>query len=325
MKGNTMLNELKYQVYRGKYNFGQHLNLKVPVDISLELSSACNMKCGYCYHADKANLPFKIGFMKTEIAKGIINEAATLGVNSMKFNWKGESTLNPAYTEITTHAKKLARGSVFIDRLANSNFQIPINVREDRFIGLAALTKVKISYDSFIADVFEAQRYKGKHALITENIDMFYNHKERIKSETKMVIQAVRTLKNKDEDIQHETKKRWPDAEISIRDMVAGRVEQDISEFENMERDFSERQPCKQAFVRLIFNHEGNALPCCPDIAEQLVVGSYPQNSVKMIFNSVKAQRLRKDLKSGKAFENNPCKDCSSFETFKNHKGNWGS
>lgn len=322
-----MLNEINYQIYRGKYNFGQYLNLKAPVDISLELSSACNLACGYCYHADKKNLPFKIGFMDKDIAKGIIHEAASLGVNSLKFNWKGESTLNPHYTEITKYAKDLARGGTFIDRLANTNFQILPKIREDRFVGLASLTKVKISYDSFIADVFEAQRYKGKHALITENIDLFYNHPERIKSETQMVIQAVRTLKNKDEDIYHETKKRWPDAEISIRDMVAGRVETDVSEFENKERDFSERKPCKQAFVRLIFNHEGIALPCCPDIKEKLVLGTYPKTSVKQIFNSGQAKRLRERLKSGVAFKlkGGTCKGCSSFETFKNHKGNWDS
>lgn len=320
-----MLNELNYNLYRAKYHYGQWLPLKKPVDISLELASACNMRCEYCYHSDQKNLPFKKGFMDKAIAKNIISEAAQLGVHSLKFNYRGEGTLNPHYREITEFAKQFASGGTFIDRLANSNFKIPPRVREDKFHGLAALTKVKVSYDSFIKDVFETQRAGGDHDLTTENIDLFYNHPARIKSETELVIQAVRTNQNKDEDIYHNTKKRWPEAEVSIRDMVAGRVDKDVSEFENKKRDYTERQPCKQAFVRIIFTHEGKALPCCPAIKEDLVIGDAYESSVKEIFNGAKAKELREGLKSGVAFKFDPCKNCSSFETFKGYKAPWKS
>lgn len=321
-----MLNELRYAKYRLKYRYGQHLPLRAPVDISLELASSCNMKCSYCYHADKKNLPFAQGLMAKDMAMDIIREAADLGVNSLKFNYRGEGTLNPHYTAITTYAKSLASGSTFIDRLANSNFKIMPRFRDDRFIGLSNLTKVKVSYDSFRKGVFEYQRAGGDHDLTTENIDLFYNHPARIKSETQLVIQAVRTKLNKDEDIAGIAKKRWPEAEISIRDMVAGRVDQDVSEFEDKSRDFSNRQACKQAFVRIIFTHEGKALPCCPSIKEDLVIGDYRTESVGAIFNGKKADQLRKRLKNLQAFSAyDACKNCSSFESFKGYKAPWSS
>lgn len=321
-----MLNELRYTAYRLKYRHGQKLPLKKPVDISLELASSCNMSCAYCYHADKKNLPFKMGLMPKDMALDIIGQAADLGVHSLKFNYRGEGTLNPHYTAITTFAKTLSGGSTFIDRLANSNFKIPRGKRADKFVGLANLTKVKISYDSFRKSVFEHQRSGGDHDLTTENIDLFYNHPARIKSETQMVIQAVRTKLNKDEDILHETKRRWPEAEISIRDMVAGRVEKDVSEFEDKKRDFSNRQACKQAFVRIIFTHEGKALPCCPAIKEDLVIGDYHSESVQAIFNGRKAKSLRQLLKNKGAFsEIDACANCSSFESFKGYQAPWGS
>jgi len=320
-----MLEKLNYNIYRLKYRFGQNLPLTSPVDVSLELASACNMKCNYCYHSDTKNLPFEKGFMSKEIAFEILKESAEIGVNSLKFNYRGESTLNPHYTEITKYAKSLAHGSTFIDRLANSNFKIPARVREDKFLGLANLTKVKISYDSFIKDIFEYQRAGGDHDLTTENINLFYNHPARIKSETQMVIQAVRTKFNANEDIAGNAKRHWPEAEISIRDMVAGRVEKDVTEFENKRRDFKERQACKQAFVRLIFTHEGKALPCCPSIKEDLVLGDKRTQSVKEIFNGFKAKQLRKSLKDKSAFEKNPCLGCSSFESFKGYKAPWNS
>jgi len=321
-----MLQFMSLFKYRVKYNYGRILPLRVPVDVSLELSSACNMGCSYCYHSDKKKLPFKQGFMSREIAFSIIEQAALLGVHSLKFNWKGEGTLNPNYRLITEHARSLARGSTFIDRIANSNFKIIPQKREDVFHGLASLTKVKVSYDSFRKFVFEKQRTGGDHDLTTENVDLFYNHPARIKSETQLVIQAVRTRLNADEDIAGEIKKRWPEAKASIRDMVAGRVESEkVGQMEARRRDVDNRQSCIQAHVRLIFNHEGRAFPCCPDIKEQLELGDIRTEKLYDIFNGEFARSLRADLKNGQAFEENPCRTCSSFESYKGYKQPWGS
>lgn len=262
--------------------------------------------------------------MQKDIAMKIVTQAADLGVNSLKFNWRGESTLNPHFKEILSYAKRLAGGSTFIERLTNSNFKFGHN-RSDVFEGLACQTKVKVSFDSFEKDVFETQRAGGKHAITMKNIDLFYNHPDRIKSNTEIVIQAVRTQLNKDEDIYGNVKKRWPSANVSIRDVVAGRLEGDIDDLEVKTRDTNNRQSCLQAHVRIIFNSEGVASPCCPSIAEQLQIGDIRTHSLREIFNSQAANQIRRDLKSGKAFELDPCKNCSSFESYKNFKPSWGS
>jgi radical SAM protein with 4Fe4S-binding SPASM domain len=316
----------KRGLYRFKYNYAKYLNLRKPVDVSIELTSQCNMSCNYCYHAaDDKDLPFQKGFMDLTLAKQIIVDAAFTGVNSLKFNWRGESTLHPNYTEITEFAKSLASGSTFIDRLANSNFKIPKRRRDDKFKGLATLTKVKISYDSFDKGVFEKQRAGGNHDLTTENIDLFYNHPDRIKSETQIVIQAVRTNLNKDEDIEHNIKKRWPDAIISIRDVVAGRVDKDVTEYINKGRDFSNREPCTQAFARLIIHHDGRVNACCPATSNDLILGDFKTQTIKEIFNGKPAKSLRQRLKNKTMFHLNPCKTCSSFESYKGHKKVWES
>lgn len=298
------------------------MNLTAPVDVSLELSSTCNMYCEYCYHSYQDKLPFTKGIMSRPTGHKIINNAAELGVNSLKFNWKGESTINPNFKLFTSHAKQLASGSVFIDRLTNSNFKFRTD-REDIFEGLCNQTKVKISYDSFRKDVFETQRAGGDHDITTRNIDKFYAHP--LRKNTEIVIQAVRTNLNKDEDIAGQAKKRWPEATVSIRDMVAGRVEKDLTELEHRERDTSERQSCLQAHVRVIFNWEGKAYPCCPDTGEHLCLGDIHKENLAEIFNGAKAKFLRKQLKCGDAFKMNPCKGCSSFETYKGFQPVWTS
>lgn len=263
--------------------------------------------------------------MSWETAEKIIDEAGANRVESIKTNWKGESTINPHFETITHYAKlwNETNGS-FIDRLTNSNFKFRSN-NDSIFRGLANQTKVKVSYDSFRKDVFEKQRAGGDHDLTTRNIDLFYNHPARVKSETKLVIQAVRTKLNKDEDLEFEAKRRWPEATISIRDMVEGRVTKDLGDLKNRNRDCSQRQSCKQAHVRLIFNWKGEAFPCCPDIGEDLFLGDIHKTSLYNIFNGLRAKTLRSDLKDGTAFQYNPCKNCSSFETFKGYRAAWNS
>jgi len=304
---------LIYNDYRQRYINAPKLKHTVPVDISLELSSYCNMACSYCYHNDKKNLPFKQQVMAPETFKTIVKQAAVLGVNSLKFNWRGESTMNPYFHLMTKYAYDLAVGSTFIDRLTNSNFKFETE-RDDIFTGLSYQTKVKISYDSFRKDVFEKQRYLGDHDKTTRNIDKFYNWPGR---QTQIVIQAVRTKLNADEDIAEECRKRWPDAKISIRDMVGGRVNKDTDSMAHKLRDYSERQSCIQFHARLIFDWNGTAVGCCPDIKQELTLGNIREKSVLEIFNSPRAIEIREALLSSKAFEKSPCKNCSSFETFK--------
>ena len=317
------MKSLQYWLYRFKYRNGKSLPLRTPVDVTLELASQCNMRCEYCYHADQDNLPFVKGIMKWEVAQKILVESAQIGVNSVKFNFRGESTINPDFLRITSFARTLAHGSTFIDRLTNSNFKFRTD-REDIFEGLSNQTKVKVSYDSFRKKVFEKQRAGGDHDLTTANIDKFYNYPNR--KNTKLVIQAVRTKLNKEEDIEYECKRRWPEAEISIRDMVGGRVNKDVSDLEDKKRDPKYRVSCLQAHVRIIFTWEGKALPCCPAISEDVVIGNIHKKTVKNIFNDSPGRILRKKLKDKSAFKVfRSCMNCSSFESYQGFKPNWDS
>jgi len=309
-------------LYRLKYRYGRYLNLKKPVDISLELASVCNARCEYCYHGDQDNLPFSKGQMKLETAHKIIRQGADLGVNSIKFNWRGESTINPHFGAITSYAKNLAKGSTYIDRISNSNFKFALN-REDVFLGFCNQTKVKVSFDSFKPLVFEQQRKGINHSQVLNNIDYFYNHPKR--KDTELVIQAVRTNLNMNEDLEFEVKRRWREASVSIRDMVGGRTEKDIESLENKKRDDSQRQSCLQAFVRLIFDHEGNSTFCCPDIKNEIYLGNIHSDNMSTIFNSTTAEWLRLGIKSGGQFSYEPCKSCSSFESYKGYKHPWKS
>jgi radical SAM protein with 4Fe4S-binding SPASM domain len=280
------------------------------------------MACTYCYHADKKNLPFMMRKMPFKTASRILMQGAELGVHSVKTNWRGESTLNPRFHDITKLAYDLADGMTYLDRLTNSNFKFDTR-REDIFKGLCYQTKVKVSYDSFNKEVFEKQRALGDHDLTTANIDKFYNYPGR---DNEIVIQAVRTQNNKDEDFESEIAKRWPSAKLSVRDVVEGRLDKDIDDLLVKDRDASHRQSCLQAHVRLIFDWNGQATACCPDIRNEINLGNIHERTMYEIFNGYQAKALRHQLKNKSAFQfRDVCKNCSSHETYCGFKPSWDS
>lgn len=257
--------------------------------------------------------------MDTAMACRLIRDASELGCESIKFNSRGEGTLHPEYYLIAKSAYVESKiGDAFIDRIVNSNFKFG-HEKEHIFEALCMMTKVKVSFDSFRKEVFEKQRRGHKYELALANVEKFYSYPGR---DNELVIQAVRTELNKDEDLEYEIKKRWPGAVVSIRSVVAGRNDS-TSDFSR--RDFIHRQPCKQAFVRLIVHHDGKVGVCCPDIEGKIIIGDANKDDIRTIFNSPKAKKIRKQLINKSAFLKNPCKNCPSYESFKNYKGSWNS
>ena len=108
--------------------------------------------------------------------------------------------------------------------------------------------------------------------------------------------------------------------------MVEGRLDADLGNLTNRTRDVSNRQSCLQAHVRIIFNWEGKAFPCCPDIKEQHLLGDIRKETLYEIFNGKRAEMLREKLLAKSAFKDlDSCKNCSSFESYIGFKPVWGS
>ena len=323
-KGDSLLgmHSINYWLYRIRYIYGRHLNLKAPADLSLELSSSCDLACVFCYHADPKKLPFKKGLMNFDLASKCLMEGAEIGISSFKGNFRGESTLHPKFKDITALAKSLANGSTYMERITNTNMNFSKN-RTNILEGLCNQTKVKASIDSLRKDVLEKQRFKSKYEIIMKNMDDLYNHP--LRKNTEIVVQAVRTQSNKDEDLETEVKKRWPEATVRVNNMVSGRVDKDLDSLEVKKRDFNNRQPCVQAFSRLIVRWDGGVQSCCPSIKDEITLGNANTQHLGEIWNGKPANDLRAALKDRSAFKTNPCKTCPSHESFKGFKSQWGS
>ena len=88
----------KFKDYREEwYRRGKELDAgEIPLSVTVELVSTCNLACTMCYTITEKFQNSVIGAQRMipwPIVKNIIDECAELGVPSMLFSWRGESTL----------------------------------------------------------------------------------------------------------------------------------------------------------------------------------------------------------------------------------------
>lgn len=301
--------KINYFKYRLKWNYGKYLPLKKPVCIDLELASICNLKCDFCYHSSKTK--FKKDIMSIDIALEAIQQAAENNIPSIKFNYRGESTLNDKIPIILNYAEWFSHVyKCFIDRIINTNLNIK---HKDRLKSLLLCNTIKVSIDSLDKKVYEKIRPGGNHDLLINNITFLHDNLE----DQRLILQFVRCGLNNNEDFLL-AQQKWPKAEIVIKDVVGGRNEKTTC-------PIGDRIPCLQAFTRLMILYNGDMQICCPDINHNIHLGNIKETSIIKAFNSKKAKKVREGLKDGTSFSLMPCKGCSSFESYKGYKGNWNS
>ena len=90
--------KIRFKEYREEwYRRGKELDPgDIPLSVTVELVSTCNLACTMCYTITEKFQNSVIGaqrMMPWPVVKSIIDECAKLGVPSMLFSWRGESTL----------------------------------------------------------------------------------------------------------------------------------------------------------------------------------------------------------------------------------------
>lgn len=320
-----------YQDYRDAWNNAYQKDPKIPLNIDIELASICNLRCPFCFYGE-ANwnhemdkLSFdgkpKKRLMSTALATKIIDEAAELGVPALKFNWRGESTLHPDYSEILRYAadkikeqreqvgdsdfKIRFQNPYFFDLLVNTN----ANCKDHAIDGLMVATKCMISLDSTIPEIYSKMRVNGRLERAIEVT------KELIKrGHRNLWIRRVITQQNREEIFKRRV------------DEIFGGGGYKVSEHYCMDRgdnfhalnnpDQYDRTYCGYPSQRLMVAADGICYPCCVDTDGTMPVGNVYESSLKQIWNGDKMQNLRRQLKNN-IFKSKICSRCESWMAYK--------
>lgn len=285
---------MNYKEYRKAWGEADKITPDIPLNIDIELSSACNLKCKFCYQANKA-WKIKRQFMPYEIARDIIDEAQAIGVPAIKLNWRGEPALHPKFSEIV----KYAQGK-FHDVIINTNG----NFTDAAISGLLCATRVIVSVDSFNMGSYLSQRVGGVYRDVMTNISklLFFRRGKNPVIELRRVI----TEDNRRENFKAAARAKFGNA-VEV-------TEHNVFDRANISKCNARRKFCCQPNQRLVIGADGNVFACCVDFNERYKLGSIFREPLLELWHGDKMRALRANLKNGIIPLH--CGNCTSYSAY---------
>jgi len=308
----------EYSEYRkvwDKAGTGDHVT-KYPTHVDLELSSACDSRCAFCpVTPNYADMPevktltkgaiFPIGYMLPDLFIKIINEIQGK-VKSLKLNWRGESTLHPAFNTLVSHAMN----KDFIEVMINTHGNYPARKQD----AVHSLDKVIFSIDSLQKEKYESIRRKLSFDRLMKNYEDAYDHFEKHGS-PKIKINMTVTSRNEDE--VDTFKSYFPnDVEVRFAPVYERTSTGNTYRLANLTK--LGRKNCKYPMQRIMIGWNGKTRPCCVDWKEQtdIITGDASKQTIKEIWESRKTKLMQITAKTQTYDKFKACKNCDSWASY---------
>lgn len=315
--------------YRAAWAGAYTTDPAIPLNVDIELASLCNLACPFCFwgeakfneemmkHSDDGKTKKRL--MPTEMALRIIDQASGIGVPALKFNWRGESTLHPDYSEILEYAANKTRwisnppsgpqnaghGLAFFDLLVNTN----ANCKDHAIDGLMAATKVMISLDSCVPETYAKMRVNGRLERALEVARHLI-----LRGHPNLWIRRVITKDNASEPFKKHV------------DGLLGGKGYKVSEHHCVDRGDSfhaandpsqyERTYCGYPSQRIMVAADGLCYPCCVDTDATMPMGDFNKQSLLEIWHGEPFKKLRTELRAN-TFCSGICQKCESWLSYR--------
>lgn len=305
--------EDRVREYRHKFeNYPkQDIVSDFPINVDLELSSMCNLRCPMCctlYIEYPSYLAYKRGdvskFMPfATFAKAIDEAVRYQDFAAVKLNFRGESTLHPEIDRFIRHAK--AREVLDILLNTNGNYPPELNLK----LVEAGLSEVAFSLDAIDPATYPKVRVGGDFFLVMSNVFAMLRYRDRIRVRVSFVRQKA-NFRETEEFVRF-----WQSMgvdKITVNDCYnpAELMKKDLAV---VRYDRPEKFTCPQLWQRLLVMDNGSVYPCCMafEEPEELRLGNIREKSLKEMWDSEKLERLRDIHRRGDYRGLGPCSRCT--------------
>ena len=258
----------------------------VPPKIFVELTDKCNLRCVFC---DRNGLTRPSGMMSMDLFKRIIDDAARIGVPTVKLNRFGESLLHPELPEMIRYAKE--RGIPRVHLTSNATL---LTEEKSRQLIEAGLDMIAFSIDGGTKETFERTRVNAKYDQVKENVLRFVRMRNEMGRRAPWVVIPSGVSRETEKEISALAETWSPHVdEIRLHPVVIyGNVE-NLTRIERYD-GASARRPCPQVFDRLVIFWNGTATVCCADINGDLSVGHVDESGIKDLWNNARFSEIRR-------------------------------
>jgi len=268
-----------------------------PLCVDIEVASICDLACPYCF---RSSLYTPDRLIEDSLAFSIIDQAADMGVPSIKFNWRGEPLLHPRLETFISYAK--TKG--ILETIINTN---ATHLTTDRAISLirSGLDVLIYSFDGGTRSTYEKNRpgrwNSNSFDDVVNNIHTFNHVRKKLKrhlpfTKIQMILtQDTRTEQDEFLDLFSNHVDSVSVTQLTERGSQAENLSQKGSEKLDALLDLhgidsssvigfledstgcmsiaTERRPCNQPFQRLLITYDGRVSMCCYDWGAKHSIG----------------------------------------------------
>ncbi len=300
-----------------KYNqlaYNLKLNTALPTTVHIEPTNDCNQTCVMCVHPDMKRTAQNID---GDVAMKAINECADFGIYAVHFFFFGEPFMNRRTVDYIKHAKE--RGIPLVS--VTTNFTT-IKSSEIEALVTSGLDSIHISFEGRDRESYRAIRGTDSYNKVIRNLDKLREYKAKHGSESPWISMTYVRTSETDEQIE-DYMDMWRDRvnhfHISPQFDYIGRApirqsQDDPNSGQIMDRDLTERLPCRQLWLRLVVLSNGELVPCSQNIDGELSIGNIKDMTIAEAWQGDKMADLRAQHLVNKIDPSCVCSKCIDWD-----------
>lgn len=290
----------------------------LPISISIEPTTSCNLRCPECPSGLRA-FTRPTGMLQEKLFKNVIDQLASK-LSYLIFYFQGEPYLNPGFLDMVQYA---SRKGIYTATSTNAHYLTAENAKRTLESGLDRLI---ISIDGTTQNTYEAYRVGGSLEKVIEGTRQIVAMKKQLKSKTPHLVFQFLVVKPN----EHQVPEVYKLAKHLGVDEVVLKTAQ-IYDYENgsdlipdqdrysryrksasgkFEIKNSLDNHCWKMWHSCVITWDGKVVPCCFDKDAHFVLGDLNKNTFEEIWFGDQYNQFRSSLlKSRKEIE--ICKNCT--------------
>lgn len=292
----------------------KHVLAGMPVSISVELTSHCNLNCPEC-PTGSGSLKRERGFMEFSLFEKLIDEMQPWLLN-INLYFQGEPMLHPGFFSFTEKCRPL-RSTLS----TNGHFLTPENCSK---LAASGLGTVIVSLDGMDRDTYLRYREGGDFDAVVEGIRNLAAARNSEGSDLKIVIQFLVNRFNEHQVDQAKQFAKETGCILSLKSMQvtdlarAGEWMPADEKFRryigspgkaSIKSKFPNR--CSRLWLNPVVTWDGKVLPCCFDKDAAYIMGDLNRSSMREIWNGPEFRQFRESILKNRS-NIGICRNCTS-------------
>lgn len=297
---------------------GKPLIQGLPISISIEPTTSCNLRCPEC-PSGLRSFTRATGMLEQSLFKNTIDQLAST-LSYLTFYFQGEPYLNPQFLDMASYAS--SRG-IYTSTSTNGHY---LNDEAARKTVESGLDRLIVSIDGTSQKTYESYRVGGNLEKVIEGTRNILFWKKKLKSRTPHVVFQFLVVKQNEHQIPEVYKLAH---ELGV-DEVALKTAQ-IYDYKNgsplipQQQQYSRYRKnddgsyslknklldhCWKMWHSCVVTWDGNVVPCCFDKDAHFVLGNLNESSFETIWRGEKYNQFRASLFKSRS-EIEICRNCT--------------